>query len=265
VPRALASFRLLAADAFRDAVRRRIALALVVLSLLSLLVVDSCTSCGAGTVVVNGTEMDGSRIFGWTGMVLYAVLALWTVTLSGALAADHLQQGLEDGTALLTLARPVGRGSFALARLAGALAVSLGTGALLLAGTAAFLRARYDLDVGPAAAAGACAALGAAIVSSLAMATSLYLPRLATVAAVFVGVAVIAATNLAALAGVELSALWSALDRFGPPLGTGIALAVAEWSGRELPASAGLVAARLALWALLGAALLVAAFRRREI
>ena len=96
MPGTLASFRLLAADAFRDAVRRRIALALVVLSLLSLLVVDSCTSCGAGTVVVNGTEMDGSRIFGWTGMVLYAVLALWTVTLSGALAADHLQQGLED-------------------------------------------------------------------------------------------------------------------------------------------------------------------------
>lgn len=262
---ALSAFRALLADSFRDALRRRIAAALVVLSLLSLAVVDSCTSCGAGTVVVNGVEMEGRRIFGWTGMVLYALLALWTVALSGALASDHLQQGIDDGTALLTLARPVGRASFALARLAGALGVSLGAGALLLAGTAAFLRARYGLGLGPAASAAACAALGAAIVASLAMTASLYLPRLATVAAVFVGVAVLAAVNLAALGGLELAGVWAALDRFGPPLGTGIALAVAEWSGRALPASPGLVAARLVLWAVLGAALLVAVFRRKEL
>jgi ABC-type transport system involved in multi-copper enzyme maturation permease subunit len=265
VESALASFATLAADSFRDAVRRRIALALLVLSLVSLLVVDSCTSCGSGTVVVNGAELDGRRIFGWTGMVLYALLALWTVAISGALASDHLQQGIEDGTALLTLARPVGRGSFALARLVGSLGVSLGAGALLLAGTAAFLRSRYDLGLGPAAGAAACAALGAAIVASLAMTASLYLPRIVTIAGVFVAVAVIAAVNLAALGGVELSASWAALDRFGPPLGTGIALAVVEWSGRELPASPGLVAARLALWAVLGSALLVAVFRRREL
>jgi ABC-type transport system involved in multi-copper enzyme maturation permease subunit len=265
VPRTLAQFGVLVAESFRDAVRRRIAGALVVLSLLSLALVESCTSCGTGTVVVNGAELDAARVFGWTGVLLYAVLALWTVALSGMLASDHLQQTLEDGTALLPLARPVGRASFALARLAGALVVSLGSGALLLAGTAAFLRARYALALGPAATAGVCAALGAAIVASLAMAASLYLPRLATVALVFAGVALVTAVNLAALFGVELSPTWAALDRFGPPLGTGIALAAAEWTGRALPASGAVTAARLALWAVLGPALLVVLFRRREV
>jgi hypothetical protein len=265
VPSPFAQFRALAGESFRDAVRRRIAGALVVLSLLTLALVESCTSCGTGTVVVNGVELDAARVFGWTGVLLYAVLALWTVALSGALAADHLQQVLEDGTALLPLARPVGRGSFALARLAGALAVSLGSGALLLAGTAAFLRARYALALGPAAAGGACAALGAAIVASLAMTASLHLPRLATVALVFAGVAVVTGANLASLLGVELSPAWAAVDRFGPPLGTGIALAAAEWTGRALPASGGMVAARLLLWAVLAPALLVVLFRRREV
>ena len=264
-PSSFAQFRALAVESFRDAVRRRVAAALVVLALLSLLVVESCTSCGGGTFEVNGQIVEGSRIFGWTGMILYAVLALWTIAISGALAADHLEQVLADGSAQLVLARPVGRGVFALARLVGALAVSLGTGALLLGGTAFFLAARYGLSPGPAAAGAACAAVGGAIVAALAMTASLYLPRLATVAAVFVAVVVIAAANVAALAGVELSGAWTAIERFAPPLGTGIALAVAEWSGRELPGSALLVAARLALWAAFAPALLVVAFRRKEV
>jgi len=264
-PSPSAQLRALAAESFRDAVRRRVAAALVVLALISLLVVESCTSCAGGSFEVNGQIVEGSRIFGWTGMVLYALLALWTVAISGALAADHLEQVLADGSAQLVLARPVGRGVFALARLAGALAVSLGTGALLLGGTAFFLAARYGLSPGPAAAGAACAAVGGAIVGALAMTASLYLPRLATVAAVFVAVFVVAAANVAALAGVELSGAWTAIERFAPPLGTGIALAVAEWSGRELPASPLLVAARLALWAAFALALLVFAFRRKEL
>ena len=96
------------------------------------------------------------------------------------------------------------------------------------------------------------------------MTASLYLPRLATVAAVFVAVSVVAAANVAALAGVELSAAWTAIDRFAPPLGTGIALAVAEWSGRELPGSPFLVTARLVLWAAFALALLVVASAARR-
>jgi ABC-type transport system involved in multi-copper enzyme maturation permease subunit len=265
MPSAFAQLRALSADSFRDAVRRRTAGALVVLALLSLLVVESCTSCGQGTFEINGQVVDGSSLFGWTGMVLYALLALWTIVVSGALAADHLEQVLADGTAQLVLARPVGRGVFALARLFGALAVSLGTGALLLGGTAFFLSARYGLSPGPAALGAAGAALGGAIVAALAMTASLYLPRLATVAAVFAAVAIVTSANVAALAGVELSGAWMALERLAPPFGTAVALAVAEWSGRELAASAPLVAARLALWAAFAPALLVVAFRRKEV
>jgi len=193
MPSAPAQFLALTGEALGDAVRRRVAAALAILALLSLAAVDSCTACAAGTFTVNGIPVDGSRIFGWTGIALYALLALWTVAISGALASDHLQQSLDDGTAQLALARPVGRGVFALARLTGALAVSLGTGGVLLAGTALFLHARYGFGLGPAAAAAAGAALGAIVVSSLAMTASLFLPRLATLAAVFLAVASVGA------------------------------------------------------------------------
>lgn len=264
-PSPFAQLLALSGESLRDAVRRRIAAALAVLALLSLAVVDSCTACGAGTFMVNGVPVEGSRVFGWTGMLLYALLALWTIAVSGALASDHLQQALDDGSAQLSLARPVGRGVFALARLAGALAVSLGTGAVLLVGAALFLHARYGFSLAPAALGAACAALGAISIASLAMTASLFLPRLATLALVFLGVALIAGANVAALAGTELSAGWTALDRFAPPLGTGLALAVAEWSGHALTASPALVAARLVLWAAFGPALLAFCFRRVEV
>src|SRR5262249_18500313 len=86
-PGPLAPPRVRPGGSLADAVRRRIALALVVLSLLSLLVVDSCTSCASGTIMVNGAPVEGSRVFGWTGMILYALVALWTIALSGALAS----------------------------------------------------------------------------------------------------------------------------------------------------------------------------------
>jgi ABC-type transport system involved in multi-copper enzyme maturation permease subunit len=263
--RPLRQFLALAGESVRDAVRRRIAVALAALSLLALLAVDSCTSCGAGSFVVDGRALDASALLGWTGMVLYALLALWTVALAGALASDHLEQTLADGSALLALARPVGRGTFALARLAGALAVSFGTGALLLAGTAFFLRARHGLALGPAALGAACAALSAVAVGALAMTASLVLPRLATIALVFAGVLGVAVANVAGLGGAELSPIWDALHRFGPPIGSGLALAVSAWTGRELPASPGLVLARLALWATFAPALLTVVFRRVDL
>jgi ABC-type transport system involved in multi-copper enzyme maturation permease subunit len=264
-PSAGAQLFALSLESFRDAVRRRVAVALAILSLISLLVVDTCTSCGGGTVQMNGMDVDASRFFGMTGVALYAVLALWVIAIAGALASDHLQQALEDGTAHLTLARPVGRGVFALARLAGALAVSLGTGALLLGGAAVFLFFRYDLALLPALAGAGAAAVSALVIASLSMSASLYLPRFATLVLVFLTVIGIASANGFALAGAELGPVWSALDRFGPPIGTGIALAAAEWVGRELPANPLLVALRLGLWAAFGPALLTFLFRRREI
>jgi ABC-type transport system involved in multi-copper enzyme maturation permease subunit len=260
-----AQLRALTVESFRDAVRRRVAAALGVLSLLSLVVVDSCTSCGSGTVQMNGVDVDASRFFGMTGVVLYALLSLWTVALAGALASDHLQQALDDGTAHLTLARPVGRGVFAIARLAGALAVAILTSALLLGGAAFFLHLRYDLPFAPAALAGLCAAVSAVAIASLAMCASLFLPRLAVLVLVFLAIVCIAAANAAALGGAELGTLWWSLDRFGPPIGTGIGLAVSEWIGRDLPADPLLVAIRLGLWAAFGPALLAFLFRKREI
>ena len=97
------------------------------------------------------------------------------------------------------------------------------------------------------------------------MSASLYLPRFAVLVLVFLGVICIAAANAFALAGAELSTVWWALDRFAPPIGTGIALSIAEWIGRELPASPLVVALRLGLWAAFGPALLAFLFRRREI
>jgi hypothetical protein len=264
-PGPLAQLLALAGESVRDAVRRRIAVALAALSLLALVAVESCTSCGAASLVVDGMPLDATRLLGWTGMLLYALLALWTVALAGALASDHLEQTLADGSALLALARPVGRGTFALARLAGALAVSLGTGAVLLAGAAFFLRVRYGLALGPAAAGAAFAALGAVSVAALAMTASLFLPRLATIALVFAGVAAIAFANVAGLAGAELAPPWEALHRFAPPLGSGLALAFSAWTGRDVPASTPLVLARLALWAVFAPALLAFAFRRLDL
>jgi hypothetical protein len=265
-PSSGAQLRALSVDSFRDAVRRRVAVALAILSLLSLFVVDSCTSCGSGTVTMNGVDVDASRFFGHIGIVLFALLCLWVVAIAGALASDHLQQSLEDGTAHLTLARPVGRGVFALARLAGALVVALGTGAILLGGAAFFLHLRYDLSFAPAAFAALSAAVGAVAIASLAMTASLYLPRFATLVLVFLAVVCIAAANTAALIpGSELGTVWWTLDRFGPPIGTGIALAAAEWVGRELPADPTFVALRLGLWAAFGPALLAFLFRKREI
>ena len=51
-------FRTLAREAVGDAVRRRIVPVIAVVSLLSLLMVDSCTSCGTPTLVQNGVPVE---------------------------------------------------------------------------------------------------------------------------------------------------------------------------------------------------------------
>jgi ABC-type transport system involved in multi-copper enzyme maturation permease subunit len=264
-PTPAVALRVLTADAVRDAMRRRIVGFMVVLSLLSLLFVDSCTSCAGGSFQVNGREVDASAVLGVTGVVLYATMLLWTVVLAGVLASDHLTQTLEDGSAALVLARPVGRGVFALARLFGSLVISLGTGGVLLGATAAFLAARYGLSPTPALWGMAAAVPAAVAFGALAMTASLWLPRLACFVLVLLAVAAVSGANLAAALGAELGGFWAALDRFGPPLGTALALVATGWTGHAIDASPTHVAARLALWAVFAAALLAVAFRRREL
>jgi hypothetical protein len=110
------------------------------------------------------------------------------IALAGVLASDHLRATLDDGSAALSLARPVPREAFAVARLMGVTAVA---GAVVL-GIAGFLLAtRSALPLTPAlCAAGACA-LGALTVGALAMAASLVLPRAVTVLLVLGSVALV--------------------------------------------------------------------------
>lgn len=261
----LPTFGTLAREAILDAFRRRIALAVAFIAFLSLLLARSCIGAASGTFTVDGQPLDVTRIAGFLGIAVYAGLALWTIVLAGVLASDHLTQPLQDGTAPLTLARPVSRASFALARLAGSLAVSLSMGGAVLAASAWLLHVRHGLPLEPAVAGAAACAVGALAIAALAMALSLVLPRVAIFPLVFLGVGWISFVNLASTVGTELDGMSALLDRFGPPLGSALAHSLAPWIDRLPPGSPAEPAFRLCAWAAGSTALLIAAFRRLEI
>jgi len=259
-------FAALAREALSDALRRRLVLAIAVASILLLQGVESCTSCGSASFVRNGQAVELPEVAGLSAMVVMIACALWTLLLAGFLASDHLAEPLQDGSAALLLARPVGRGRFALARLAGVLAISFASGALLLLAAGALLHARQGLPWWPALPAFAACAAGATTVGALAMLASLYLPRVATVLLVMLGVGGVAAVNVAGLFGAELGGLVGAIQRFGPPLVTSVAVALREWiAPSEIPGNALTLALRQILWMLASAALLVRGFARIEI
>jgi len=257
-------FWLLFREALADAIRRRIVAGVAVAALLSVLMLDSCTAC-APSITVNGQERELGELMGAAGFGAFLVLGLWVIALAGVLASDHLRSALEDGSATLSLARPVPREVFALARLAGVLGVAGGAGGLVL-GTAAFLLAtRSQLPVEPAlAAAGACL-LGALVVGALAMAASLLLPRVATVLLVLGGVGVMTLAN--GVAPFAEGATWLvALDRFGPPLASTMALALEPWLESVTIGGDGVrLTARLVAWAIAALLALAFGFRRVEI
>jgi hypothetical protein len=65
---------------------------------------------------------------------------------------------------------------------------------------------------------------------------------------------------------VEVGGFLGAIDRFGPPLFTAVAAAVAAWNPHVEPAPLFVAAVlRLALWAVAGVVLLLVLFRRGEI
>jgi hypothetical protein len=265
-PSPLTQFRTLAGEAVLDAVRRRIVAAIAVVSVLSLMLVDTCTTCSGGDVIVNGEVREMANIAGWSGTVTFVVLGLWSIVLAGVLASEHLAQTLADGSATLALARPVGRGTFAFARLAGALTIAFVTGAILLGGTALFLAARSGLPTGPALVASVSCAVGGVTLAALAMTASLYMPRIATVLLVFVATGATTLANLLAMFRDDTGGVMGAIDRFGPPLCTSIAVALSPWiEGVGVPGSAAEIAVRHALWAAASIALLWAAFRRVEL
>jgi hypothetical protein len=258
------AFLLLAREALGDAVRRRIAAVVAAATLLSLLAIDSCTACAGGTVWVNGEPREIAALAGATGVATVVVLALWIVALAGVLASDHLAQTLADGSALLVLARPVGRSSFALARLAGALGVALGAGAVLLGATVALLAARSDVAPLPALGAAAGCGLGALTAAALAMAASLALPRAACALLLLLAVGGVALADALALAGAEPSGALGLVARYGPAFAAAPARALDPWLAGVALGPPGPVLARAALWAAGSVALLLAAFRRVE-
>jgi ABC-type transport system involved in multi-copper enzyme maturation permease subunit len=260
------AFRALTFEAFADAIRRRIVPVIAVISLLSLLAVDSCTSCASGELNVNGQVADLASVAGWTGAMIFSMLALWTMVLAGVIASDHLSHPLADGSAALALARPVSRSTFALSRLAGALGIAGLTGALLLGGTTALLAARSGATPGAALWAGVACAAGSFTVACLSMTSSLWLPQIATALLVFASVAAISSVNLLSQFGVELGGAMAAVERFGPPLATSVVVALGPWvEPAEVLGHPVELAIRSALWCLGSAALLLASFQRLEI
>ena len=266
------AFWILAAEAFRDGLRRRLALVVGVALVLGLASAQSCTQIGVGEISMKGQSIDPATVAGFVAPLLFAFQALTVLAIAGLVAADHLARPLAEGNAVLWLARPVSRDTWAAARLAGALAISLVAGAVLLGGTGAMLVVRQGVAPGPVLAAAGATALGALVIASLAMAASLALGRSAVVLGVLLGLALVVAANSFGLAvdlvhpEVEVGGFLASIDRYGPPLFTAIAAAVAEWNPHIAPggtyASAML---RLALWAAAGIASLLALFRRREI
>ena len=258
-------FRVLAFEALLDGVRRRIVPVIVAISLLSLLAIDSCTSCASGPLMVNGEPVEVTAAAGWGGTLMFTVLALWTMVLAGAVASDHLAHTLVDGSATLTLARPVGRSAYALARLSGCLTIALVTGAVLLSATALLLHARAGMPLGPAAWGLVVCAVGAICVGAFAMAASLFLPQIATTLLVLVAVGWIALVNLLAQFGAELQGVHAAIDRFGPPLGSALVVVLAPWiQSVSVTGEPVALVLRLAVWAGAGLALLVLTFRRTD-
>jgi len=248
-----------------EASRRRIVPIVIVISLGSLMMMNSCTSCD-GQIQVNADLEAPVDLLGWAGAGIYLMLGLWSVLLAGLLAADHLSAMLEDDSALLVLSRPVSRETLVLSRLFGSLGVSLGAALLLLGGTTFMVVTRSDLELGPALYAIFTVLVSAITLAALGMACSLYMTRIATFVLLILGVGVISSFNLLALSGVELTGVYGAVNSAGPPLATTIIGALLPWSGQALPEDAGLaLALRQGVWLAASIFALLYAFTRREL
>jgi hypothetical protein len=264
-PSQLGSFGLLAGEALRDAARRRIVIVIAGVCIVSLTLIDGCTSCGGGDVVVNQVSVEASRVGAAIGALMVATLGLWIPVLAGVLAADPLARAVSEGSALLWLSRPVRRETFALAQLAGALAVALGAGALLVGSAITLLALRQGLPPGPALAASTVMALNATAIAALAMLASLWLPRAALALLVFAAVGMVSGLEAAALAGLELGGVPGAIARLAPPFLQGPATFLSAWVPEIDLGPAGPALLRATLWPVASALALCATFRRLEL
>lgn len=258
--------RLLTRESLRDASRRRIVPAVIILCFLTLASINSCTTCNAE--ISTNVQADTSQldVLAWLGLTVMGVLAAWSVVLAGLLASDHLSSSLEDGSGLLILARPVSRRDFVLARLTGVLAIALTTVVVTLGGASAMLSARGDLVVWPALLAIGATMANCVSLAALAMLSSLFLPRIVTFLCVLAGVAWTSIANLLSASGAELGFVGGLLDAFGPPILSGVIVPLAVWSGQSISGPSSFeVIARLVIWAFGSVAVLVFVFGRQEL
>lgn len=253
-------------ESLSDAARRRITPVIGVICLVSIFMIDGCTACASGEVFVNGEPRSIAEVAGGAGMASMLVLGLWVLVLAGLLAADHLRQTLEDGSAALCLARPVSRTSFVWARLLGVLTLAGLAGALLLGTTAVLLARRSGLPLAPALLSALACAGGALVVAALSMAASLYLPRLGTALLTLASVGAVAMANVVGAFREPGGGWLSVLDRVGPPLAIAIAKPLAAWiPGIEIASDASMLTLRLAVWCALAVGVLQWSFGRVEL
>lgn len=265
-PSSLAIFTELASEAVWDATRRRIVPMIAFVSLVSLLAVDSCTSCGSANITANGEAVAVSEIAGWTGMLVISSLSLWMMVLAGILSSDHLAEPLSDGSASLVLSRPVARSAFAAARLAGALAISMTTALVVLSGSAALLHLRNGLPLAPAALAGLACLAGSIVVGALAMTLSLTMTRVATAMSVLVFVGSVGFINAFAMVGMPMGTLGTAIQFVTPPLATAVVAALAPWTEPVVPAvDLAIMLLKLVIWLVVSVGSLLVTFNRYEI
>jgi len=257
---------LLTVAGIQDAARRRVVPALIVVCLLSLMMVNSCTQCSSGATIQTQSGIGQLDLALWTGVGVFLVLTFWIIVLTGLLASDHLSATLEDGSALLILARPVSRSSLALSRLLGSLAISLGAGAVLQFGAAFLLLVRSDLGFGPAVLAFLATSLSSLSVAAFAMTISLYMPRIISFLLVIGSVTLVSLLNLVSWSGGQLDGVYYVLDHMGPPFASSILLALVPWSDQPIPMDLVLeTTARLFVWAFAGVSTLIFFFRRLEL
>jgi hypothetical protein len=261
-PGAFESFRWLTGEALREAARRRIVVVIVGLSLLSLALIDGCSSCASGTMTVNEAVVDPGALGGAIGVAMVSALCVWIVILAGVLCADQLARTVSEGSVWLWLARPVSRESFVLSQLAGPLLIAWVAGGVLLATAAVLLQARQGLEPTPALAAGANALVNATTLGAISMAASLWLPR-AAIALLVLGVTVpMAALEGVALAGVPLEGTARLVAELGPPFLAAPLAQLATWVPVLGERSSSEPTLRALAWAAASVTLPLALFRR---
>ena len=107
---------------------------------------------------------------------------------------------------------------------------------------------------------------GCVVMAAFSMLCSLFVNRIATLLFVVMLVGAVVVANLMGIFGIDANVGFTWLDRWGPPLGSSIAVALAPWRGIEVPALILFgIGFRLVAWIAIAVAALVIRFRRLEI